>query len=287
MAKNPLAKILEDHIPSPPSPLVKVEPPGLIPAAAAGAQAAPVVKDVADARPSGPDAELEAIAGKVKEWPPGPAKACQCGCCFFWASPYGSAAICFECQPPPNKSMVARRLTIYAGEWEAHPPDRWISRQQFSQKIEKVEESPPKQRLMCRFDVRDAGQGEPCPKCRSNVMADYAISGGRVRRECDNCGRSMGFPVWWGDPEPPGWAKAYANVWNSFKPAPPRKPDPPSKPFIPIPPLPITPRCRHSIPSTWVKRANKAYCMYCDRFIGGFRAAGDKPPSKKKAALAD
>ena len=40
-----------------------------------------------------------------------------------------------------------------------------------------------------------------CPRCRSDKIIDVAIHGGQsVRRDCGHCGRTVGFPVWYGTP---------------------------------------------------------------------------------------
>jgi hypothetical protein len=48
--------------------------------------------------------------------------------------------------------------------------------------------------------------GAPCPTCPSRVYRDYPTHGGlSTRRDCAECGRTLGFPRWYGEPrELPG-----------------------------------------------------------------------------------
>lgn len=43
-----------------------------------------------------------------------------------------------------------------------------------------------------------------CERCGSREFRDFALHHGRtVRRDCADCGRTLGFPVWYGHHEQP------------------------------------------------------------------------------------
>jgi hypothetical protein len=72
---------------------------------------------------------------------------------------------------------------------------------------------PRRQRLYQVVDLPDA-----CPRCKRHRFIDFAITGGRIRRDCAFCRRTAGFPVWHGDPVPEGWADAFGFTWDDPKP---------------------------------------------------------------------
>ena len=57
--------------------------------------------------------------------------------------------------------------------------------------------SPPAIAAAPRSDVDQAPRR--CTRCKGTRFRDFPIHKGRsVRRDCAHCGRTLGFPVWYG-----------------------------------------------------------------------------------------